>query len=60
VGGAVALIQLVGPVSRLLAKQPETVRTAAADFIRDTVTPYAKGDAVPMGGSIWIVTARTP
>jgi hypothetical protein len=24
------------------------------------VTPYAKGDAVPMGGSIWIVTARNP
>ena len=60
VEGAVALTQLVGAVSRLLAKQPEKVRTAAADFIRDTLTPYAKGDAVPMGGSIWIVTARTP
>ena len=55
-----ALTQLVGPVSRLLAKQPETVLAAAADLIRDTVTPYAKGDAVPMGGSIWIVIARAP
>jgi hypothetical protein len=60
VEGTVALTQLVGPASWLLAKQPEMAHTAAANFIRDTVTPYAKGDAVPMGGSIWIVTARTP
>jgi SAM-dependent methyltransferase len=60
VEGAVKLMQLVGPVSRLLANQPETVRTAAADFIREAMTPYAKGGAVLMEASIWIAAARNP
>lgn len=60
VEGAIALALIAGPASRLLNKQPDAVRAAAAELIRDAVTPYAKGAAIPMGGSIWIVTARNP
>jgi SAM-dependent methyltransferase len=58
--GALALSLVIGPASRLLDNQPEAVRAAAVDLIRDAVTPYANGAAIPMGGSIWIVTARNP
>ena len=60
VEGALVHAVTIGPASRLLDKQPESVRGAAVDRIRDAVTPYVRGDAIPMGASVWIVTARNP
>ena len=48
----------IGPVSRALEGQPADLRAAAAASIRDALTPFAKGDAVLLPASVWIVTAR--
>jgi SAM-dependent methyltransferase len=48
----------IGPVSRALEGQPAELRTAAANSIREALTPFAKGNAVLLPASIWIVTAR--
>jgi SAM-dependent methyltransferase len=48
----------IGPVSRALEGQPPELRTAAANSIREALAPFAKGDAVLLPASIWIVTAR--
>jgi SAM-dependent methyltransferase len=60
VEGAMALALVLGPSSRLLEKQSDAVRSTAADFIRDALAPFVKGDAIPMEGSMWIVTASNP
>ena len=56
--GAVQGAFEIGPVSRALDGQPEELRKAAAASIREALTPFAKGDAVLLPASIWIVTAR--
>jgi hypothetical protein len=48
----------IGPVSRALEGQPEELRVAAAASIREALTPFAKGDAVLLPASVWIVTAH--
>jgi SAM-dependent methyltransferase len=48
----------IGPASRALEGQPDEVRSAATNSIREALTAYAKGDTVPLPASIWIVTAR--
>jgi ubiquinone/menaquinone biosynthesis C-methylase UbiE len=48
----------IGPASRALEGQPADIRAAAAQSVRDILAPLVKGDAVPLGASIWIVTAR--
>jgi SAM-dependent methyltransferase len=48
----------IGPVSRALEGQPAEIRDAVAQSIREALAPFAKGDAVPLPASIWIVTAR--
>jgi hypothetical protein len=55
--GAVQPLE-IGPVSRALEGQPEELRKAAANSIREALTPFAKGDAVLLPASVWIVTAR--
>jgi hypothetical protein len=47
----------IGPASRALEGQPPDVRAAATNSIREALTPFARGAAVPLPGSIWIVTA---
>jgi ubiquinone/menaquinone biosynthesis C-methylase UbiE len=47
----------IGPASRALEGQPPEVRAAAAQSIRETLAPFASGQTVPLGASIWIVTA---
>ncbi|MBR1142232.1 class I SAM-dependent methyltransferase [Bradyrhizobium sp. AUGA SZCCT0431] len=59
VDGAVQGSLEIGPVSRALDGQPEELRVAAANSIREALTPFAKGDAVLLPASVWIVTART-
>ncbi len=48
----------IGPSARALAEQPPDVVAAAARSIREALAPLARGQAVPLGGSIWIVTAK--
>lgn len=47
----------IGPASRALEGQPTEVRVAATKSIREALAPFAKGNTVPLGASIWIVTA---
>jgi len=55
--GAVQGAFEIGPVSRALEGQPEELRVAAANSIREALAPFAKGNAVLLPASIWIVTA---
>src|SRR6267154_240302 len=48
----------IGPASRALEGQPPDLRGAAANSIRQALTPFAKGQAVPLPASLWIVAAR--
>jgi SAM-dependent methyltransferase len=50
----------IGPTSRILDGQPEAVRAAAAADIRKALAERAKGDSVPLGAAIWMVTATNP
>jgi len=47
----------IGPAARAVAEQPPDVRAAAAISIREALAPFARGQAVPLAASIWIVTA---
>jgi SAM-dependent methyltransferase len=48
----------IGPASRALQEHPPEIREAAKNSIREVLAPFARGDQVPLPGSIWIVTAR--
>jgi hypothetical protein len=50
----------IGPASRALQDQPPEVRAAATNAIRVALAPHQKGDSVPLGAAIWIVTATNP
>jgi SAM-dependent methyltransferase len=47
----------IGPASRALEEQPSELRAAAKASVREALAPFAKGETVPLPGSIWIVTA---
>jgi ubiquinone/menaquinone biosynthesis C-methylase UbiE len=48
----------IGPAARALAEQPPEVVAAAAQSVRQALAPFVEGQTVPLGASIWIVTAR--
>jgi ubiquinone/menaquinone biosynthesis C-methylase UbiE len=48
----------VGPVSRALEGQPQEVMATVANAIRRVFAPLAKSDSIPLGASVWIVTAE--
>jgi SAM-dependent methyltransferase len=50
----------IGPTSRILDGQSEAVRTAATADIRKALAAHTRGDSVPLGAAIWIVTATNP
>jgi SAM-dependent methyltransferase len=50
----------IGPTSRMLDGQSEAVRAAATADIRKALAAHARGDSVPLGAAIWIVTATNP
>ena len=50
----------IGPANRALEGAPPELRTAARNSIRETLAPFVSGQTVPLGGSIWIVTAKAP
>jgi ubiquinone/menaquinone biosynthesis C-methylase UbiE len=49
----------IGPSSRALAGHPPEVQAAAKNSIREVLTPFVRGQSVPLPASVWIVTART-
>jgi hypothetical protein len=49
----------IGPASRALDGHPADVRSAATNSIREALATFAKGQAVPLPASIWIVTAAS-
>jgi ubiquinone/menaquinone biosynthesis C-methylase UbiE len=50
----------IGPASRALEGQPAEVKSAGAAAIRAALAPHLKGESVPLGAAIWIVTATNP
>ena len=50
----------IGPASRALDGQPAALRAAAADSIRAALAQHQVGNAVPLPGALWIVTATSP
>ena len=57
---AVKAAMTIGPTSRMLDGQSEAVRAAATADIRKALAANARGDNVPLGAAIWIVTAANP
>lgn len=54
---AVETALAIGPASRALEGQPPDKIAAATASIRAAFAQHLKGNSVPLGGSIWIVTA---
>ena len=57
---AVAAALAIGPTTRMLSGQSEAVRAAAAADIRAALAAHVRGDSVPLGAAIWMVTATNP
>jgi SAM-dependent methyltransferase len=57
---AVKAAMTIGPTSRMLDGQSEAVRAAATADIRKALAAHARGDSVPLGAAIWMVTATNP
>ena len=47
----------IGPAARALDGQPPVMIAAATVSIREALKPFARGQAVPLPASVWIVTA---
>jgi ubiquinone/menaquinone biosynthesis C-methylase UbiE len=58
IDGAIEHALQIGPASRALEGHPPEVVAAAIQSIREALTPFAKGQSVPLPGAIWVVTAR--
>ncbi len=50
----------VGPLSRVLADQPDDIRARASAAIRAAFANRPGERAVMINGAAWIVTARNP
>jgi SAM-dependent methyltransferase len=57
---AVRAATTIGPTSRMLDGQSEAVRVAATADIRKALAVHERGESVPLGAAIWIVTATNP
>jgi ubiquinone/menaquinone biosynthesis C-methylase UbiE len=55
---AVATGLEMGPANRALEGHPEAVRAVARESVREALTPFLRGQSVPLQGAIWVVTAR--
>ena len=49
-----------GPASRALDGHPPETVAAATNSIRKALAPLVKGNSVPLGASVWLVTAANP
>jgi SAM-dependent methyltransferase len=57
---AVRAAMIIGPTSRILDGQSDAVRAAATADIRKALAAQARGDSVPLGAAIWMVSATNP
>jgi SAM-dependent methyltransferase len=57
---AVRAATTIGPTSRMLDGESEAIRAAATADIRKALAAHARGESVPLGAAIWIVTATNP
>jgi ubiquinone/menaquinone biosynthesis C-methylase UbiE len=57
---AVRAAMTIGPTSRILDGQSDAVHAAATADIRKALAAQARGDSVPLGAAIWMVTATNP
>ncbi|WP_293549032.1 class I SAM-dependent methyltransferase [Parvibaculum sp.] len=48
----------IGPLSRLLADQPDDLRRRVAEAVRAELAKHQTADGVTVGGATWIVTAK--
>jgi hypothetical protein len=48
----------IGPASRALEGQPETLRALATQAIKQALAPHLQGKRVPLDAAVWIVEAR--
>ena len=48
----------MGPAKRALAEQPEEIRAAAIESIREALAPYASATGVKLAGAVWLVGAE--
>jgi ubiquinone/menaquinone biosynthesis C-methylase UbiE len=48
----------IGPAARALAEQPPEIVAAATRSIREALSPFVRGQAVPLPAALWIVTAN--
>jgi SAM-dependent methyltransferase len=55
---AVELSAHMGPAKRALADQPDEIKAAAVNSIRQALKPYALTDGVKLRGAAWLVSAR--
>lgn len=54
---AIETVLAIGPTSRALENQPKDKVEAATQSIRTVLASHQKGETIPLGGSIWVVTA---
>lgn len=54
---AIESVLTIGPTSRALEGQPQDKVVAATESIRAMLRTHLKENTIPLGGSIWIVTA---
>lgn len=57
---AVDMAFQVGPLSRLLADQPDAIRAAATDAVRAAFAEKPGDRSVIINGAAWVVTANNP
>ena len=48
---------VIGPVKRALADQPDDIRAAAMESIRNALAPYSSDAGVNLPGAVWLVAA---
>ena len=56
--GAVRELARIGPVSRLLADQPQATLDKVFPAIEAALEPYYRGGALDLQAAVWLVTAR--
>lgn len=57
---AMATAQSIGAASRAMEGRSELERAAAVEEIRAALAPLRRGDTLPLGAAVWIVTAVNP
>jgi hypothetical protein len=57
-GGSVRILGEIGPVARLLADHPDTVKEQVIASMEEVLGPYYNDGALLLPVAVWFVTAR--